>query len=338
MPERETMGSTDVGDVRGRSFQRVRAHPGLRELVAESGPLLDHLVQPLFVRAAGDRPAAEGLPALAARSVDATVEEALRLQGLGVRGVLLFGVPRRKDASGRSAADPKGPVPSAIRALRDAGTELALAADVCLCEYTEHGHCGVLSGGRIDVARTLPRLADAAVAYADAGADLVAPSAMMDHQVAAIRDALDRGGSAATGILAYAAKFASALYGPFRDVAGSAPSFGDRKGYQMDPRNGREALAELRADAREGADILMVKPALPYLDVLGAARREFDHPLAAYQVSGEYAQIRAAALRGWLDEPRAVEESLIAMRRAGADLLVTYFASAWAEGSKVGPK
>ncbi len=331
MPAREPERPAGGEPPRGRAFQRLRAHPALRELVAESGTIRDHLVQPLFVRAAGDRPAADGLPALGARGVDGTVEEAARLQSLGLRGILLFGVPRRKDGSGSAAADPKGPVPSAIRALRDAGSGLAIAADVCLCEYTDHGHCGVMTGGRVDGAATLRRLTGVAVAYAEAGADLVAPSAMMDRQVAAIRAGLDRAGRTSTGILAYAAKFASSLYGPFRDVAGSTPAFGDRRGYQMDPRNGREALAELRADAREGADILMVKPALPYLDVLAAARAELDRPLAAYHVSGEYALIRAAAARGWVDEARAVEETLVALRRAGADLLVTYFAGAWAE-------
>jgi porphobilinogen synthase len=306
--------------------RRLRARAALRELVAEREVRAERLVAPIFV---ADRPEAgadPALPALARRDVDGAVRHAERLRDRGVRSVLLFGIPRVKDASGRSAWDPKGPVPRAIRALKSADPELAVIADVCLCEYTDHGHCGVVVAGHVDNDRTLPLLGRTAVAYAEAGADLVAPSAMMDHQVAAIRAALDGAAHSDVGILAYAAKFASGFYGPFRDAAGSAPAFGDRREYQMDGRNPTEALRELRLDAEEGADILMVKPALPYLDIIAAARSAFDLPIAAYQVSGEYAMVKAAAARGWLDEAAAARETLLAIHRAGANLIVSYFA------------
>jgi porphobilinogen synthase len=240
----------------------------------------------------------------------------------------LFGLPARKDATGSAAWDPAGPVPQAIAAIKRQAPDLIVIADVCLCEYTDHGHCGVLqpASGAVENDATLPLLAQAAVAYADAGADIVAPSAMMDGQVAAIRAALDRAGHQETAILAYAAKFASAFYGPFREAAGSTPQFGDRRAYQMDPANGREALREVALDAEEGADLLMVKPAGPYLDILRQVRDRYDRPVVAYQVSGEYAMLKAAAERGWLDERRAALESLIAIRRAGADLIITYYA------------
>jgi porphobilinogen synthase len=254
-------------------------------------------------------------------------EIAERAASAGIGGLLLFGLPEEKDDRGAGAADPLGPVPAAIRAIRNATPDLVLVADVCLCEYTSHGHCGVLrADGGIDNDATLPLLAEAARAYADAGADVVAPSDMMDGRVAAIRAALDASGREETAILAYAAKFASSFYGPFREAADCAPAFGDRTAYQMDPANRREALAELAADAAEGADALMVKPAGHYLDVIAAARERFDLPIAAYQVSGEYAAIHAAADRGWLDLRRAALESLVAIARAGADVIVTYFA------------
>jgi len=265
--------------------------------------------------------------------------------------VLLFGIPSRKDSSGSGAWDADGPVPSAIRAIKERAPELAVIADVCLCEYTDHGHCGLINtpyddlripttvghpptlvydpnepDGAVLNDPTLDLLAQAAVAYADAGADIVAPSAMMDGQVAAIRAALDSAGHAHIPILAYAAKFASAFYGPFREAAESTPRFGDRRAYQMDPANGREALREVALDAAEGADMLMVKPAGPYLDIIREVRARYDLPLAAYQVSGEYAMIKAAAQNGWIDEPRAALESLIAIKRAGADLIITYYA------------
>jgi porphobilinogen synthase len=250
-----------------------------------------------------------------------------RASAAGIGGLLLFGLPAEKDERGESAADPLGPVPMALRALRDAAPGLVRIADVCLCEYTTHGHCGVVTAeGAIDNDATLPLLAAAARTYAEAGADVVAPSDMMDGRVAAIRHELDGSDLAETAILAYSAKFASAFYGPFRDAADCAPRFGDRAAYQMDARNGREALAEIAADLEEGADMFMVKPAGPYLDVIAAARGRFDAPLAAYQVSGEYAALHAAAARGWIDLRRGALESLTGIARAGADVIVTYFA------------
>lgn len=324
MPTRDRTGIAGPTGSGAERPRRLRSRATLRDLVAETRTSSARLVQPLFV--AGAATAVPHLPAMARRDVDATVAEVGRLVAAGLGAVLLFGIPGSKSDDGRGAWSPRGPVPRSIRALRAAHPDLTIVADVCLCEYTRHGHCGVLAGDRVDNDRTLPLLGRAAVAYAEAGADLVAPSAMMDHQVAAVRSALDAAGHDHVGILAYAAKFASAFYGPFRDAAGSAPAFGDRRGYQMDPRNAREALRELRTDAEEGADILMVKPALPYLDVLARARAELDLPLAAFQVSGEYAMIRAAADAGWVEEGAAVEESLTAIARAGADVILTYFA------------
>ncbi len=306
--------------------RRLRAKASIRDLVAESDVSVAHLIRPLFVAERVEGGASPELPALARRSVDATVEEVVRLRGHGVRAVVLFGIPSRKDPEGTGAWEEAGPVPRAIRAIKAAAPDVTVIADVCLCEYTDHGHCGVVVGGRVDNDRTLPLLGRTAVAYASAGADLVAPSAMMDHQVASLRSALDGAGHREVGILAYAAKFASGFYGPFRDAAGSAPAFGDRKGYQMDPRNRTEALRELALDAAEGADILMVKPALPYLDIIAAARARFDLPIAAFQVSGEYAMVLAAAARGWLDASAVAQETLGAIRRAGASLILTYFA------------
>jgi porphobilinogen synthase len=275
----------------------------------------------------GRREEISSLKGHARLSPDLAVAEAARLAGLGIGGVLLFGIPDSKDARGESAADERGPVPETLRKLKAEKLALALAADVCLCEYTTHGHCGVLDGDRIDNDETLPLLAEAAIAYAEAGADIVAPSAMMDGQVAALRAGLDAGGFHSTAIVAYASKHASVLYGPFREAAGSTPGFGDRKSYQTDPANGREAMRELALDAQEGADILMVKPAITSLDLLAMARTRFDLPLAAYQVSGEVAMIEAAAERGWIDRRGAVLESLTAIVRAGADIVVTYFAA-----------
>ncbi len=250
----------------------------------------------------------------------------------GLGGLLLFGLPGSKDDAGSGAADPLGPVPEALRRVRAATPDLVLVADVCLCEYTSHGHCGVVGPRGIDNDATLPLLAAAARAYAQAGADIVAPSDMMDGRVSAIRSALDASAQSDVAIMSYAAKYASAFYGPFREAADCAPREGDRSGYQMDPPNGREALAELASDLAEGADILMVKPAGPYLDVIARARARFDVPLAAYQVSGEYAALCAAAERGWLDRERAARESLVGIFRAGADVVITYFAleaAAW---------
>jgi porphobilinogen synthase len=283
---------------------------------------------PLFVISGRDRSEPiSALPGHARLSADRAVTRARELAKLGVGGVLLFGIPDRKGDDGSGAADPDGPVPSALRALRDAGLPLVLAADVCLCEYTTHGHCGVIAGGEVDNDATLPLLAGAAVAYAEAGADIVGPSAMMDGQVGALRTALDAAGYTGTAIMAYSSKAASALYGPFRAAAGSAPAFGDRRGYQMDYSNAREAMREMELDAREGADILMVKPALTSLDLLVRAQTRFDLPLAAYHVSGEVAMLEAAAERGWIDRKSAALETLTAIVRAGAGIVITYMAA-----------
>ena len=317
--------------------RRLRANPALRSLVRETWLHPSQLVAPLFV-VSGRRRRDEiaSLKGHARLSPDLALAEAGRLAKLGVGGVLLFGIPETKDARGEMAADENGPVPETLRLLKAEKVPLALAADVCLCEYTTHGHCGVLDGDRIDNDASLPLLAEAAIAYARSGADIVAPSAMMDGQVAALRSGLDAAGFDGTAIFAYATKHASSFYGPFREAAGSTPSFGDRKSYQMDPANGREAMRELELDAREGADVLMVKPAITSLDLLARARDRFDLPLAAYQVSGEAAMIEAAAERGWVDRRGAVLESLTAISRAGADVIITYFAgdvAAWLKES-----
>jgi len=307
---------------------RLRRQKRLRDLVAETRLDPSMLVLPVFVDAnVSARSEIASLPGHARLPACEVPRIAERAIAAGIGGLLLFGLPAEKDDRGESAADPLGPVPMALRALRDAGPGLVLIADVCLCEYTTHGHCGVITPeGLIDNDATLPFLAAAARVYAEAGADVVAPSDMMDGRVAAIRDELDAAGSPEAAILAYAAKYASSFYGPFRDAADCAPRFGDRAGYQMDPRNRREALAEIAADLEEGADMFMVKPAGPYLDVIAAARGRFDAPLAAYQVSGEYAALHAAAARGWIDLRRAALESLTGIARAGADSIVTYFA------------
>jgi porphobilinogen synthase len=307
--------------------RRMRASAPRRSLVRETRLSPAQLVMPLFVVTGhGRREPIPSMPGQARLSPDLVVELAGELASLGVGGVMLFGVPDAKDPEGGAAADPAGPVPEAISALRAAGLQLTVAADVCLCEYTSHGHCGIVAGDRIDNDATLPRLADAAVAYAAAGADIVAPSGMMDGQVAAIRAGLDASGLVDTAILAYASKHASALYGPFRDAADSTPAFGDRRSHQMDPGNAREALREMGLDAAEGADMLMVKPAITSLDLLARARERFDLPLAAYQVSGELAMLEAAAERGWLDRRRTALELLTAIARAGADVILTYLA------------
>jgi porphobilinogen synthase len=269
------------------------------------------------------------MPGVFQLSVDLLAEEVLEVQALGIPAVLLFGVPddKDKDAEGRAGYDSDGIVPRAIRSIKEATPDLLVWADVCLCEYTDHGHCGVVTeAGEVDGDASLPLLARAALVYAEAGADAVAPSDMMDGRVGAIRAALDDGGFGDVPIVSYAAKYASAFYGPFRDVANSAPAFGDRRGYQMDPANGDEALREVELDIEEGADIVMVKPAGPYLDVVFRVKEAFGMPTAAYQVSGEYALIKAAAGNGWVDEERVVWESLVSIKRAGADLIVTYFA------------
>jgi porphobilinogen synthase len=314
---------------RGR---RLRRTAGLRALARETRLAADQIVAPLFVHE-GER-ARQSIPALpghARLSPEAAAEEAAALAALGVGSVLLFGIPARKDVEGSGAWTEEGPVPRAIKAIKRRAPDLVVWADVCLCEYTDHGHCGILRGGEVDNDATLPLLARAALAYARAGADVVAPSDMMDGRVAAIRAGLDQAGLAQTAIVSYAVKYASAFYGPFREAAGSAPRHGDRRGYQMDAANVREALREAEADVEEGADAVIVKPALAYLDVVRAVREQVRVPVAAYQVSGEYAMLHAAAERGWLDLERAMAETTLAIRRAGADLVISYFARPLAE-------
>jgi porphobilinogen synthase len=308
--------------------RRLRRTSALRALVRETRLSPSQLLLPMFVTPGRDR--SEPIPSLPGHSrmsADRAVRVARELAELGVGGVFLFGIPDAKDDEGRAASDRGGPVATTMRALREAGLPLVLAADVCLCEYTTHGHCGVIVDGEVDNDATLPLIAEAAVTYAEAGADIVGPSGMMDGQVAALREALDAAGRTQTAIVAYASKAASAFYGPFREAAGSTPAFGDRRGYQMDFANSREAMREMDLDAREGADILMVKPALTSLDLLARARRRFDLPLAAYQVSGEVAMLEAAAEKGWLDRRAAALESLTAISRAGADVVITYLAA-----------
>ena len=310
-----------------RRPQRMRQSERWRSLVRETTIRPADLVLPLFVKAGSDAPTpVASMPGVEQRSPEDAVELAARARELGVSGVILFGIPETKDATGSSAWDPEGPVPEAIRAIKEEVPELLVWADVCLCEYTSHGHCGVLDGERIDGDSTLPLLARAAVAYASAGADAVAPSDMFDGRVGHIRTALDGEGFPMTPIVSYAVKYASALYGPFRDAAGSSLVHGDRRSHQMDPANAREALLEAWLDVEEEADILMVKPASYYLDVIHRVRSVVDRPVAAYQVSGEYAMIKAAAANGWLDERAVAMESLLSIRRAGADCIVTYFA------------
>jgi porphobilinogen synthase len=301
-------------------------------MVRETRLSPEQLVAPLFVvPGEGVRRPIGAMPGCFQTSVDELVRDCRELHGLGVKAVILFGLPAAKDAEGSGASDPEGPVPRALRTLRREVSDLVLWADVCLCEYTDHGHCGPLGTGpdgitAVDNDRTLPLLARGARAYAEAGADVVAPSDMMDGRVGAVRAELDRAGRSDVAICSYAAKYASAFYGPFREAAESAPAFGDRRGYQMDPANGAEALREVALDLEEGADIVMVKPALAYLDVVFRVKERFGVPVAAYNVSGEYAMIKAAAARGWIDEGRAIVESLVAIRRAGADVILTYFA------------
>jgi porphobilinogen synthase len=312
--------------------RRWRRTPALRRLARETRLHPADLVAPLFVEAgSGRRTPIESMPGQFRFSPDTVVEEARRLEGLGVGAVILFGIPARKDATGSGGWDPEGPVPRALAAIRAAAPRLVRMADVCLCEYTDTGHCGVLAHGDVHNDATLPLLAREAVAYAEAGADVVAPSAMMDGQVAAIREGLDAAGHPDTPILAYAAKTASAFYGPFREAAASTPGSGDRKGYQMDAGNRAEALREVLLDVEQGADAVMVKPAGPNLDLIRDAADAVRVPVAAYQVSGEYAQIHAAAQRGWIDLDRSAYESLLGIRRAGARWILSYFAAHAAE-------
>jgi porphobilinogen synthase len=325
-PEPAAVGGASSLPIRPR---RLRRTPALRALVRETRLHPSMLVAPLFVRpGTGVREPIGSLPGQARLSPDTAAEEAARLAELGVGGVILFGLPATKDALGSGASADDGIVQDAFRRIRALELPLVSVADTCLCEYTDHGHCGPLAAdGSLDNDAALARLAATAVSQARAGAGIIAPSAMVDGQVAAIRSALDAEGFEQTAIMAYASKHASAFYGPFRDAADSSPAFGDRRGYQMDPANGREALREMSLDVAEGADILLVKPALPGLDIVAAARARFDLPIAAYQVSGEFAMIAAAADRGWLDGRQAMTESVTAIVRAGAGIVITYAAA-----------
>jgi porphobilinogen synthase len=308
-------------------LRRLRASAPLRNLVAETRLAVADLVYPLFVvPGTGVRQEIESMPGNYHLSVDTLVQEAKRVADLGIPAVLLFGIPEAKDDVGSGAYAADGIIQRAVRAITQANTRLLVVCDVCLCEYTSHGHCGVIRDGEVDNDATLELLANTAVSQAGAGTDIVAPSDMMDGRVGAIRSALDAEGHGNVAIMSYAAKYASAFYGPFRDAAGSAPQFGDRRGYQMDPPNVREALREIELDIAEGADIVMVKPALAYLDVIAKAREAFNVPLACYNVSGEYAMVKAAARAGWIDEQRVAMEMLTAMKRAGADIIITYYA------------
>jgi len=308
-------------------LRRLRGHETFRGMLQETRPSLADLIFPLFVTEGSGRiEPIPSLPGICRFTPDRLPREIEEIAALGLRAVILFGLPAGKDETGSAAWRPDGVVQQAIRVIKQEAPELAVITDVCLCEYTSHGHCGILRDREVDNDGTLELLCRTALSHAEAGADMVAPSDMMDGRVQAIRRALDGAGLARIPIMSYAAKFASAFYGPFREAAQSAPRFGDRRSYQMDPPNRREALREIALDIEEGADIVMVKPALAYLDILREARDRFLHPLAAYNVSGEYAMVKAAAAKGWIDGERVAEEILLAIRRAGADLILTYFA------------
>ncbi|HNY66304.1 MAG TPA: porphobilinogen synthase [Deltaproteobacteria bacterium] len=313
--------------------RRLRRSAAIRRLVRETSLSPDDLIYPLFVREGKSiREPIAAMPGQERYSPDNLAPVVKRIASLGIPAVLLFGIPQKKDEFGTSAHKGDGVVQQAVKRIKDAVPDLLVITDVCLCEYTSHGHCGILSrSGEVENDETLEILAKVALSHAKAGADIVAPSDMMDGRVGFIREALDEGGYELTPIMSYAAKYASAFYGPFREAAGSKPAFGDRKSYQMDPANVREALREVRLDIEEGADIIMVKPALPYLDVIRTVADELDEPLAAYQVSGEYSMIKAAAANGWLDEKTCMMEIVIAVKRAGADMIITYFAPQIAE-------
>ncbi len=308
-------------------LRRLRRTERLRGLVRETRITPDAMIYPIFVGPGkGVRKEISSMPGQFNLSIDRAVEVAREAEKLGVGGLLLFGLPLHKDETGSEASDESGIVQNALRAIRQSVSDLVLVTDVCLCEYTSHGHCGVIKHREVENDSTVKILAESAVSHVRAGADMVAPSDMMDGRVAAIRGALDREGFPNTPIMAYSAKYASAFYGPFRTAADCAPQFGDRRGYQMDPPNSREAMREIALDIQEGADIVMVKPAMPYLDIISRARRLYHVPIAAYQVSGEYSMIEAAAKAGWIDRDRIVMETLTAIKRAGADILITYYA------------
>ncbi|HEY0157337.1 MAG TPA: porphobilinogen synthase [Thermoanaerobaculia bacterium] len=334
-----SLSPTDTAAARAalvRRPRRLRRTEGIRSLVRETVVRPEDLIYPLFV-VPNSRPTAAigSMPGVSQMRVRDAVDAARRAYDAGIRAVLLFGLPERKDAIGSSSWDPAGPVQSAIEGIKRAIPDMAVLADVCLCEYTDHGHCGVIvdrNGVKdVDNDQTLPLLMKQAISFAAAGADFVAPSDMMDGRIGAIRHALDERGLSEVGIVAYSAKFASGFYGPFREAAESAPQFGDRRTYQMDPANAREALREIELDVLEGADVVMVKPALSYLDVIRQARDTFPLPICAYNVSGEYSMVKAAAERGWIDGPRVTNEILTSIKRAGADLIITYHAMEFAE-------
>jgi porphobilinogen synthase len=307
--------------------RRLRESPLLRSMVRETSLRIDDFVYPLFaVHGRGVREPIASMPGQYRLSIDELLKECKDAASMGIPAVLLFGLPRDKDPRGTEAYAEDGIIQQAVRAVKDTIPDLLVITDVCLCEYTSHGHCGVVEDGRIKNDPTLELIARTAVSHAEAGADLIAPSDMMDGRVAAIREGLDESGFPETPIMAYSAKYASAFYGPFREAADSTPQFGDRRSYQMDPANAMEAMREVALDVDEGADIVMVKPALPYLDVIARVKGEFGLPVAAYSVSGEYAMLKAAGQLGWLDEDRAVLEALTGIRRAGADIIITYFA------------
>jgi len=308
-------------------LRRLRRTEAVRALVRENRVCVNDLVYPLFIVEGKDiKEEIASMPGVSRYSADRLPPEIEEIAGLKIPAVLLFGIPREKDETASGAYDPEGVVQNAVRLIKDTAPQLIVITDVCLCEYMSHGHCGIVDGSRIDNDKTLPLLAETALSHAEADADIVAPSDMMDGRVQAIRRALDEKGFQDTAILSYSAKYASAFYGPFRDAAESVPQFGDRRSYQMDPPNLREALREIEQDIAEGADIVMVKPALAYLDVIRQARNTFNHPLAAYNVSGEYSMLKAAAGKGWLDEKQAVMETMTAIKRAGADIIITYHA------------
>ncbi|MBI2831584.1 MAG: porphobilinogen synthase [Chloroflexi bacterium] len=308
-------------------LRRLRQTESMRALVRETRVQVEQLIYPLFVvEGKGIKKGISSMPGIHHFSPDRLSKEVEEIARLKIPAVILFGIPERKDETGSASCAPKGVVQQAIRVIKKAVPELLVVTDVCLCEYTSHGHCGVIAGTDVDNDRTLPLLAKMALSHVEAGADMVAPSDMMDGRVKAIRETLDAKGFPNIPIMSYAAKYASAFYGPFREAAESTPQFGDRRSYQMDPPNVREALREVEQDINEGADIIMVKPALAYLDVIRKVRDTFNHPLAAYNVSGEYSMLKAAAQKGWLEEQRVVMESLTAIKRAGADIIITYHA------------
>jgi porphobilinogen synthase len=319
-------------------LRRLRELPALRRMTQETRLFASDFIYPMFVTHGRNvRNPIEPMPGISQLSLDHLISEAGEVAALGIPAVLLFGIPARKDAVGTEAYEANGIVQEAIRVIKQAAPELLVVTDVCLCEYTDHGHCGVISNSRVDNDRTLELLAKMAASHAEAGADVVAPSAMMDGQVGAIREALDARGFLGTPIMAYSAKYASAFYGPFRVAAESAPQFGDRRGYQMDPASIRQAMREIELDIAEGADMVMVKPALAYLDVISAARKAFDCPVAAYNVSGEYAMVKAAAENEWIDGQRVTMEILTGIKRAGADMIISYHAkevARWLSGER----